>query len=246
MPKVVKSDGGAQFRQCFTTWLGGLNIKHEVSSPYNPSSNGMSENGVKQVKGLMKKCRENKEDFDSALLHLNSSKRASGAASPSSIFYKRILRTSVPDLPGASFDIVQARKEREDDQVKMRRLGGGVKTRKGFEVGSKVLYREPRKGSSFKKRGVVTAIRKGGRSYVIETASGSSTIRNNKYMRLNTVDSGDPAGQQVSCDQSHLCHERSGGGKEVHRDQQVLEIPRRGPGHKEQVPAEGACPGGNR
>jgi hypothetical protein len=51
-----------------------------------------------------------------------------------------------------------------------------------------VLYREPRKGSSFKKRGTVTAIREGGRSYVLETSSGTSTIRNNKYMRMNTVD----------------------------------------------------------
>lgn len=54
-PRRVKSDGGPQFRQKFSDLCTELNIIHEVSSPYNPRSNGLVEAAVKQVKGLLKK-----------------------------------------------------------------------------------------------------------------------------------------------------------------------------------------------
>jgi hypothetical protein len=38
------------------------------------------------------------------------------------------------------------------------------------------VYREPRKGSTFSKKAVITAIRDGGRSYVLETPRGSTTL----------------------------------------------------------------------
>jgi hypothetical protein len=97
-PRVVKTDGGPQFLGRFTEWLGGKGIAHQVNSPYNPSSNGLANNAVKQIKLLMKKTKFKREDFDNAMMHYNATKRSSGAASPGSIFYKRSMRTSVLGL----------------------------------------------------------------------------------------------------------------------------------------------------
>jgi hypothetical protein len=51
-----------------------------------------------------------------------------------------------------------------------------------------VVYREPKKGSSFKKKATITSVRDGGRSYVLETSKGKETMRNNRYVRLDTED----------------------------------------------------------
>jgi hypothetical protein len=187
-PKEVKSDGGPCFKRVFSTWCESLNIRHVLSSPYFSSSNGLAEGAVKALKGLLKKTKRGKESFEVGLLHLNATKRASGTAAPSSIFFKREVRTLLPSLPGLGFDIEEARRGRERDQTRMRSYGRGVKSRKVFDVGSHVVYREPKKGSSFKKKAVITAVRDGGRSYVLETPKGKETIRNNRYVRLDTED----------------------------------------------------------
>ena len=54
--KSVKfSDGGPQFRSGFEQWCKNRMSKHELSSSYNPQSNGHAEQAVKTVKGLLKK-----------------------------------------------------------------------------------------------------------------------------------------------------------------------------------------------
>ena len=40
----------------FVTWLKQVGCKSELSSAYNPASNGLAEAGVKNVKTLLKKC----------------------------------------------------------------------------------------------------------------------------------------------------------------------------------------------
>jgi hypothetical protein len=148
----------------------------------------LAEGAVKALKGLLKKTKRTKESFEVGLLHLNSTRRASGTAAPSSIFYKREVRTLLPSLPGLSFDVEEARRDREKDQTRMRKYGKGVKSRKMLEVGSHVVYREPKKGSSFKKKATIKSVRDGGRSYVLETSKGKETMRNNKYVRMDTED----------------------------------------------------------
>ena len=55
-PQEIRSDGGPAFRQTFTDWCTEKGIRHDTSSPYAPSSNGLAKNGVKQMKTLWKKC----------------------------------------------------------------------------------------------------------------------------------------------------------------------------------------------
>ena len=48
-PLVIRSDGGPQFRSGFDGWCKMMAIKHELSSSYNPQSNGHAEQAVKTV-----------------------------------------------------------------------------------------------------------------------------------------------------------------------------------------------------
>ena len=55
-PQSVRSDGGPQFRGEFSRFCDEFGIKHELSAPYNPRSNGLAESGVKIIKSILVKC----------------------------------------------------------------------------------------------------------------------------------------------------------------------------------------------
>jgi Integrase core domain. len=58
IPGQIKSDGGPQYRQQFSTLCAENNIIHEQSAPYHPESNGLAEAAVKSVKALLRKLVE--------------------------------------------------------------------------------------------------------------------------------------------------------------------------------------------
>ena len=66
-PKTIRSDGGPQFRSEFNAFCKNNNIIHELSSPYNPSSNGLAEHSVKTAKHLLIKCLAENSNFQEAL-----------------------------------------------------------------------------------------------------------------------------------------------------------------------------------
>ena len=49
----------------FVVWLRQVGFRSEVSSAYNPASNGLAEVGVKNVKVLLYECLDSKECFES-------------------------------------------------------------------------------------------------------------------------------------------------------------------------------------
>ena len=51
-PTSIRSDGGPQFCGDFPKFCLKKNIKHELSAPYNPKSNGLAEADVKSVKNI--------------------------------------------------------------------------------------------------------------------------------------------------------------------------------------------------
>ena len=57
-PKHIRTDGGPQFRSEFKEFCAAHGIKHELSSPYNPESNGLAETAVKSLKGIVLQCTE--------------------------------------------------------------------------------------------------------------------------------------------------------------------------------------------
>ena len=62
-PSTLRSDGGPQFL-AFCAHNG---IKHELSSPYNPESNGLAEAAVKNIKTLINHCHKLDEDLQLAI-----------------------------------------------------------------------------------------------------------------------------------------------------------------------------------
>ena len=56
-PRTMRSDGGPQYRTVLDLFCSRNNIKHMLSSAYNPRSNGLDEAAVNQVKLLLEKMR---------------------------------------------------------------------------------------------------------------------------------------------------------------------------------------------
>ena len=61
-PEYIRSDGGTQFRTEFKQFCNRHGITHELSSPYNPESNGLAEAAVKNYKSLVLRCQANKDE----------------------------------------------------------------------------------------------------------------------------------------------------------------------------------------
>ena len=101
-PRVLRSDGGPQFRSRFAAFCKDYGIRHEISSPYNSQSNGHAEAGVKNLKGLIHKVAAS--DFDDALFAWRNTVRSDGVASPAELFFKRRLRGAWPALDSPSGD----------------------------------------------------------------------------------------------------------------------------------------------
>ena len=72
LPHSVRSYDGLAFRQGFTDYLKGLGI-HNHSSAYNPSSNGLAERGVRQLKDVLKKvAKPSTEQLREIILNINN------------------------------------------------------------------------------------------------------------------------------------------------------------------------------
>ena len=97
-PMSIRSDGGPQFRGEFTRFCEVNNIRHELSAPYNPKSNGLAEAGVKSVKNILRKSMSSGEDADRMLYEWRNVPRSDGF-SPAQLLFGRAQRTSLPTLP---------------------------------------------------------------------------------------------------------------------------------------------------
>ena len=64
---LLKTDGDPQFHSEIKDFCSKHRIKHEVSSPHYPKTNGLAECAVKNVKSLLKKCN-NFDDFQCRLV----------------------------------------------------------------------------------------------------------------------------------------------------------------------------------
>ena len=97
-PTSIRSDGGPQFRCEFTRFCEVNKIRHELSAPYNPKSNGLAEAGVKSAKNILRKSMSSGEDADRMLYEWRNVPRSDGF-SPAQLLFGRAQRTSLPTLP---------------------------------------------------------------------------------------------------------------------------------------------------
>ena len=101
-PRAIRSDGGPQFRTEFAKYCETHGIKHELSSAYNPESNGLAESTVKNVKKLLIKTSSAKEPFFPAFCAFRQMPREDGF-SPAQLFLGRTPRNHLPKLDNAPF-----------------------------------------------------------------------------------------------------------------------------------------------
>ena len=71
--------------------------RHELSSPYNPESNGLAEAAVKSLKGIVLRCTERGENIHQAIAAWRNTARQDGS-SPAQLFFGRRQRLGLPLL----------------------------------------------------------------------------------------------------------------------------------------------------
>ena len=94
-PVTCRTDGGPQFRSGFVRFCEEWGIRHELSSPYNPRSNGHAEAAVKSMKQLLAKFQSNFDHFEMALLEWRNTPRQN-QPSPAELLFGRRQKTLLP------------------------------------------------------------------------------------------------------------------------------------------------------
>eukprot|EP00094_Tigriopus_californicus_P014142 TCALIF_13697-PA protein Name:"Protein of unknown function" AED:0.33 eAED:0.33 QI:0/0/0/0.66/1/1/3/0/304 len=179
--QVIRSDGGHQFQGTFTEFCPERNILHELSSPYNPRSNGLAEAAVKAVKFLLGKCNDAGENFPAALLKHRNTAREDGF-SPAESLWGRQQRTLLPGLPGHKFD----RDEFKTVRSASRQYKRNVNDRSAHDlsilrVGTKVLMQH-QVSNAWYANGTISGVLESGHSYdVVSEAMDKVPISTKSY-----------------------------------------------------------------
>lgn len=183
LPDSIRSDGGPQFTSSeFKDFLHSLDIRHEISSPYNPASNGLAEAGVKQVKYLMIKCSEEHSSYDRALHSYRSMARADGY-SPFQLFFGRHGKSLLPVLAALldPVDGAAATAAREKAREAWSAAAADRRRKCIYHPGDLVHVQHP-----ISKRwspGVISSSQRD-HSYTIALDDGTCKTRNERFIRL--------------------------------------------------------------
>ena len=181
LPKSIRSDGGLQFRgEAFKTYCKDNGILHETSSPYYPESNGLAEAAIKNVKKLLVKCIKEGADFQAALAESRKCPRADGC-SPSLIMFRRGARGKLPSLPATrNLPAAGADTVVEKRQTSYAEVTAGKRIPAVFQPGQQVWVQDP---SSGKWSSHPEVLSREGSSYTISFAGGSTSPRNERFLR---------------------------------------------------------------
>ena len=186
-PDSCRTDGGPQFRSEFNDFCTRNGIKHDPSSPYNPISNGLAENGVKTCKKLLKKSHSKWYEFKKALHAFRNTPRVDGF-SPSQMLFGRRQKDSLPCLPSAydPIDVKSASEGRRLMKEKQKmEYDKHAKEMSKLDIGTSVLIQNPY-NRQWDQSGIVVSMRENGRSYEVEN-DGKIYLRNRRFLRENKI-----------------------------------------------------------
>ena len=178
-PSVIRTDGGPQFRGLFDDWCAQYGVTHELSSPYNPQSNGHAENGVKTAKTLLKKLDGNMRLFREHLFAWRNTPRVDGIA-PSDLFFGRRQRSLLPSVsqPALSPSTTTRDAIRSQQRVKFDASASPLST---LLPGQPVAFYT---NGAWGGRAVIEKARRDDQlSYEIILPDGTKTIRNRRLLR---------------------------------------------------------------
>ena len=191
VPVRLRTDGGPQFTSReLADFLERWGIRHIVSTPHYPQSNGHAEAAVKTVKHLIMKVAPSgnidSEAFDQALLELRNTPTHTGR-SPAQALYGHPLRSCVPAHAKAFAKEWQARAESCDRRAAKRtqdakaRYDDRACPLQPVEIGALVRIQDPTT-RRWDKVGTVMGVGRT-RDYQLRMPSGRIWWRNRRFLR---------------------------------------------------------------
>jgi hypothetical protein len=178
-PQRLGSDGGPQFCHEFEEWCMTNTNTLELSSAWNPASNGLAEATVNRVKHLLEKTN-GPSSFSRAMLALRNTPMANGRVLPAQALFREDLH--VPGLPTVPSTEPASRTGRTVCAV---RPGGqcGPSTRLAtVQRGESVRVYNP-DAKRWSDHATVMMIRRHGASVWLRTANGRILVQNQRFLK---------------------------------------------------------------
>ena len=180
VPELLFTDGGPcyssrEFRDFAKSW----GIRHVISSPHYPQSNGFVERAIQTIKLTMKKARRTGTDPELALLCVRATPLDARVGSPADLLYGRPLRTNLPLKTRGSEDVVSALRFRQEQQKLY--YDKSAKDRPDLQIGQTVGLQDPN-SLRWTEAKVIQKCPEP-RSYVVEAQGGSQFRRNQRFLK---------------------------------------------------------------
>ena len=185
VPERVFTDGGPcyaskEFREFSQKW----GFRHIMSSPHYPQSNGFIERAIQTVKDTLKKAKRAGIDPELALLCVRATPADAKIGSPADLLYNRRIKTNIPLKVRGEEDVMDALHDKQEMQKYY--YDRSAKDRPDLQIGQTVGLQNPQSLRWTKGRIIDKCPEP--RSYVVQTADGSSLRRNQRFLKdLNTV-----------------------------------------------------------
>ena len=191
VPAVIRTDGGPQFTSgTLRRFLSRWEVRHEVSSPRYPRSNGHAEAAVKSVKKLIitasSQGRLDEEQLSRGMLELRNTPRADGR-SPAQVLFGHPIRSGVPThhrafAPEWQRAAAECEAKAATTQERVaRHHDATARPLSRLQIGSRVDLQDTDTGR-WDRTGVVVGIGQR-RTYLVKTASGRVYWRNRRFLR---------------------------------------------------------------
>jgi hypothetical protein len=189
IPEKIFSDGGPEFISTeFNDWCKRLDIENILSSPYNPQSNGLAENSVKEMKKLVhclykpKGRQMDKEEWMRAfLIYVNTPKRPLNLT-PAQLMFGRDIRDGLTLVKDLLTPEHKAAIERRAQAIKDHQLSIDKPDRlPPLPVGQRVAVQDATSKRWTRQGEILEQIRR--RGYRVKLDSGAVMWRNRKFLK---------------------------------------------------------------
>ena len=170
---TCRTDGGPQFRGPFKEYCDRKGILHELSSPYNPRSNGHAEAAVKAAKHLVIKTTPS--TFQEALAAWRNTARQDKPC-PNEMFFHRKIRDEKP-ITNTNLHPETNSSKITNDSAKSNNA-----TQKQFQPGDRVRVQDP--GTKrWNVKAKVDHVSETGRTLQMTSSDGVNLKRNRRFVR---------------------------------------------------------------
>ena len=190
-PTSIRTDGGPQYRTEFSDFCSNYGIKHELSSAYNPESNGLAESAVKSMKSLVSRCSRAGQPLHQAIAAWRNMAREDGY-SPAQLFFGRRQRQRLPCTPSHCL-LETPHMEARDELAKQQTAARNERTKDytQLQLGDRAWLQNPVSGK-WDTQVEIDSVRPEGHSYTVRTPEGKLYTRGRRLLRpLKAEKSGD-------------------------------------------------------